>query len=232
MSLPWQEMKTTYLEGEGRRMLGACLAVAFEYAEREAVEKIVMFTATGEGPLLAAKEFLPRYPSVLVVAVTPPVGRAYASPDQPGQLVGAGIIGERRQFLTDLGIPIVAAHLPFKEVYTGHDSERRSEWSRVAEALSIFGGGLPLAVQAVLMATDAGELEPRERVIAMTADTAITVRASRTETFLSPFEGLLIEHIICRPMRFDISKPKHTLFRPAQQQLELPRPGLSLPKKE
>jgi hypothetical protein len=84
-----------------------------------------------------------------------------------------------------------------------------SEWCRVAEALEILGGGFPLCVQAILVACDAGLVGVGERVTAVTADTALSALAARTESFLSPTEGLVVEHIFCRPARYDISRPKH-----------------------
>ena len=59
------------------------------------------------------------------------------------------------------------------------------------------------------MACDAGEVDVGERVAALTADTSIVVLASRTETFLSEKNGLLVEHIICRPAKYNISKHQH-----------------------
>jgi hypothetical protein len=112
-----------------------------------------------------------------------------------------------RDDLQALGVEFVSAHLPFKGIHDGRD--RSSEWSRVAEAFGILGGGFALCVQAVLVATDAGAVQSGERVAVAAADTAFAAIACRTDAFLSPIDGILIEHIICRPQRYTISKPAH-----------------------
>ncbi len=205
--------RTEYFVGEGRAHMQMCLETTFEWCAKNHVSKAVIFTATGDGPLYAVKNLLPRpdLSGVRVIAVTPPFGRVYREDprkkDSP--LVRAGIQPAMKQLLSGFGVPVIAAQLPFKEVHGGQNEQRSSEWTKVSQALSILGGGFPLCVQAVLVACDAGEVEPGERVAALTADTSVIVLSSRTETFLSQREGLLIEHILCRPGRYDISKAEH-----------------------
>ena len=101
---------------------------------------------------------------------------------------------------------MISAHFPFK---TTSNRGRAPEWNEAAEAFGVLGGGFSLCVQAVLVACDAGAVDAGERVVSMSADTSIVALASRTETFLSAHQGLIVEHIICRPMRYGISKPHH-----------------------
>jgi hypothetical protein len=204
---------TTYFEAEGRASMEECINLSVEWCARTGLRKVVIFTGTGEGPYYAAKEVLPReeYSDLEVIAVTPAVGRAYraepGNPDSP--VVYAGIRPAMRDELTALGIEVVSAHLPFSGIQIGR--QRESEWTRVAEAYGVLGGGFSLCVQALLLACDAGSVESGERVVVATADTAFVAVASRTESFLSQSEGLLIEHIICRPMRYSISKRLHLM---------------------
>lgn len=205
------EALTYYFDGEGRARMRDCLRHSIEWCAHAGVPKLVVFTGTGEGPHYAATQLVSRegYTHISIIAVTPPVGRAYranpADPESP--IIRAGIGMAMREELLALGVNVVAAHLPFKEVHDGR--ARTSEWTRVAEAYGVLGGGFALAVQAVLIACDAGEVVPGERVVVATADTSLVVRACPTEFFLSPTEGLLVEHIVCRPLRYDVSKPKH-----------------------
>lgn len=202
---------THYYDGEGRPFMQDCVKRSVESCVREGLRTLVIFTGTGEGPYYAAKELLfqDAYRHLKIVAVTPPYGRPYrqdpANPESP--LVRAGINPAMRDELFTLGVPVVAAHLPFKEMWDG--KERVSEWTRVAEAFGVLGGGFALCVQAVLVACDAGFVDHGERVVALTADTSLITSACRTEAFLSPTEGVLVEHIICRPMRYSISKATH-----------------------
>lgn len=204
----WQSAPTTYFNGEGRAFMQECLGAAFKSAVEREAKTIVIFTGSGEGPLFALQHLLPKveYSHINIVAVTPPFGRPYKRlPSE--ELVTAGIADQLRRFLTSSGIPVISAHLPFKGIQIGHD--RASDWSRVAEAFGVMGGGFALCVQSILIAADAGYIEVGERVIATTADTAIIALAARTETFISPTEGLIVEHVITRPSVFDISKPRH-----------------------
>lgn len=206
---------THYFDHEGRDYMRECLTLALRACVESGLQKLVIFTGTGEGPHFAATELRPQPPfeEIELVAVTPPFGRPYrerpGDPDSP--VVNAGIHPAVRDELEALGVGLVSAHLPFKEMWDGR--ERRSEWSRVAEAYGVFGGGFALCIQALLIACDAGFVQNGERVVVAAADTGFIARATRTETFLSPFEGMLIEHIICRPERYSISKPAHHAFQ-------------------
>jgi hypothetical protein len=199
---------TIYFDGEGRAYMQACLAHAFRWAFRHNIRAVVIFTGTGEGPLYAVQNLATEYPIGQVVAVTPPSGRAYlADPrDKESGVVRAGLAPPLRAFLQEMGVFVVSAHQPFKAVAGASGSP----WANVDAALSILGGGAPLCVQAALVACDAGAVLTGERIVVATADTAISMVASRTDMFLSQTEGLLIEHVICRPRRYDISKREHT----------------------
>lgn len=207
-----KEAPTHYFPGEGREYMRECIDRSVEACLAHEIGSLVIFTGTGEGPHYAAKELLPqeKYSHLHVVAVTPPFGRAYLADPRhgpEGPVVRAGINPAMRDELEALGISVVAAHLPFKEVQIGR--ERVSEWSRVAEALGVLGGGFALCIQAVLLACDAGAVPLGERVVVASADTALIMWTSRTELFLSPWDGLLVEHIVCRPRSYQISKANH-----------------------
>lgn len=200
-----------YVEREGHSSMRSCIDVTFHRSAMLGVKKIVIFTGTGEGAVYALQEWLPRpeHLDVRVVAVTPPVGRRYRLDprDSASPMVAAGIAPNVRNFLADAGLPVVSAHLPFKPI--GGSRSPRAGLTEVGEALSILGGGFALCVQAVLVACDAGEVLVGERVIAASADTSIVAIASRTETFLSKTEGLIVEELLCRPAIYDISKAGH-----------------------
>jgi uncharacterized protein len=210
--------KTTYFDGEGRPAMLDCLCLAAEWCADESIATLVVFTGTGEGPHYVARELLvkDRYRNLRCVAVTPPYGRPYkvnpADPNSP--VVRSGLNPALLDELEQLGVKVVSAHLPFKEIHAGQ--ARTSEWARVAEAFGVLGGGFALCIQAVLVACDAGMVAHGERVVVASADTAFVVVACRTESFLSPTEGLLVEHIICRPRRYDVSKRYHETIAPAQ----------------
>lgn len=200
--------ETMYFSGEGRPYMQECLHACFEYCVKYNINKIVIFTGSGEGPLYALQSLLTRreYENLKVVAVTPPVGRQYRAEPQ-GDIVNAGVSDPLRRVLNNSGISVVSAHLPFKGIHLG--SDRTSELARVGEAFGIMGGGFSLCIQSVLVACDAGYVDVGEPVVAASADTAIAAVATRTESFLSPNASLIVEHIVARPAVFTISKPHH-----------------------
>ena len=233
---------THYFPVEGRACMNDCLQIAVDWCAKEQMEHLVIFTGTGDGPLYAANELLVSAPyrhlHLQIVAVTPPFGRPYREnpTEDTSRLVHAGIPPAMRSELEALGVTVLAAHLPFKEVYDGR--ERTSPWTRVAEAYGVLGGGFALGVQALLIACDAGAVPSGTRVVVATADTAFVAMASRTETFLSPYEGVLVEHLLCRPMRYSISKAKHHHVdgmwgeRLAEPPKQLPLPKTDEPEAE
>lgn len=215
---------THYVGGEGRVSMEECLTTIVARCSALRITKLVVFTGTGEGPMFALRELLQQdeYSGIEMVAVTPPVGRPYRlDPRDPASpIVQAGIAVEVRDFLTDAGVPVISAHLPFKAV--GGRSSPTAEMTEIGDALSILGGGFTLCVQAVLMACDAGEIAMGERVAAATADTAVVLLATRTESFLSKRHGMLVEEIVCRPSIFDISKAGHAFVNKMLEPNEVP----------
>lgn len=206
---------TKFFPSEGKDHMQECISTAFEWGRKHGVSKVVIFTATGEGPIFAVQSLLPRaeYAHFRVVGVSPPVGKTYrADPtNADSHFVSAGVSLEAKEFLRGFDVPVVSAHLPFKEIYSG--SDRPSELGRVGQALEVMGGGFALCIQAVLLACDAGVVERGERVIALTSDTAILARGTRTDRFFAPNDGLIVEHIICRATDLNISKPDHLAFK-------------------
>src|SRR5712691_10839804 len=109
---------TLYLPGEGRVHMKECIAQAFVRCKELSIKHLVIFTGSGEGVLYALQEMLPQpdYSEIEIIAVTPPVGRAYKlDPRDPrSPIVEAGIASEVRTFLVDAGVVVISAHLPFK----------------------------------------------------------------------------------------------------------------------
>ena len=177
--------------------------------------KIVIFTLKGEGPMLAYNQLSGL--DLTIIAVTFPstysveldTGGTY-TPEIPEKVV---------KFFKGVEIPIVRTRLPFDDI-TGAESHNQ-EMAILRKALGVFGGSIPLAIQAVLQATDADLIRPGEEVIAITSDTALLVTASTTRDFLSQSCGLIVNEIICKPRNFTITRPKP---KPPPEVLQMPTP--------
>jgi hypothetical protein len=195
----------TYFPSEGRSHLDECLRLAFASARKHDLKKLVIFTARGEGLKLALNlqgedESIG---DISLVGVTFPCGKSFTDADRNPLAVEIDAVD--RKYFREKGVALVTANMPldpirakFKEHgVLGQDS------GLIANALGIFGGGLTLCVQAILMACDAGEIEIGEHVVAMSADTAIVARAAPTAQLLTE---LIVREIICKPVFLTIGK--------------------------
>lgn len=164
--------------------------------------KVIFFTLQGEGPMLAYNQLSGL--DLKIIAVTFPAtytiklktGGTYP-PDMPEKV---------RKFFDGVEIPIIRARLPFDDI-SGAELHNK-EMAMLKSALSVFGGSMPLAIQAVLQATDSGHIPSGEEVIVATSDTALLVTASTTKDFLDKTNGLVVNEIICKPRNFNISRPQ------------------------
>jgi hypothetical protein len=197
---------TTHFLQEGRENLRKTLGAAFRAAKEHQVEKIVIFTAKGEGVRVAVEEFqsLPEYGDIKLIAVTFPRGKTFKGPDgKPFPPVDIDSADE--ELFRDRGIPIVRAHLPFDPISSPHSDRGplAQSLSLVGDALSMFGGSMSLCVQAVTLACDAGAVGMGEHVVSLTSDTAILVQASCTRLML---QQLIIREIVCKPAILTVTK--------------------------
>lgn len=194
----------TYFLQEGRDNLPECLKIAFQAAKQQHVEKIVIFTAHGEGVQLALDNYcsLEEHQKISLVAVTFPQAKAFTVDGKPLEV---RISDDAERVMKERGIPIVRAHLPFDPIAPPFKDRGvlAQDLSLVESALNIFGGGMSLCVQAVVLACDAGAVGLGEHVIAMTADTAILVQAAPTTRML---RELVVREILCKPAILSIGR--------------------------
>jgi hypothetical protein len=199
--------KVQYFASEGRENLSAvikCIKQFLRNAESEGIvapKKVVFMTREGEGPMLAHSQL--QAEDLKIIAVTFP--RHYAG-SRPDASIFMPEISERvRKFFDAFDIPIVTNRFPFDEII-GAESHNR-EMALLRKALALFGGSVPLAVEAVLQAADAGHVEVGEQVIAATGDTALLVTASTTRLFLAKdSRGFCVNEIICKPRVFSMTR--------------------------
>lgn len=211
-------------DGEGRGNLPTVIKIVKNYLRSMTSNglvcptKIVFFTLKGEGPILAYNQLIDL--DMKIIAVVFPA--TYTAEMTLGGVYHPEIPEKVRKFFDGVEIPVIKGRLPFDSM-AGADAHNR-EMGLIKKALSVFGGSMHLAIQAILQATDAGLVDPGEEVIAVTSDTALLITAATSQDFLSPTCGLIVNEIICKPRNFDISRPK-----PKQKEvLQMPSP-LSAP---
>jgi hypothetical protein len=227
--------KIFYFPDEGRAHLADCLRVSFEAATRYEIEKIVIFTAKGDGIHLALdllqKE--PKYQALKIIAVTFPQGKRFTNRENPDSPLQVEIDLKSRKKFLKRGVPIVQARLPFDPIAASFRDcgLLGQDFSLIGNALSIFGGSMSLCVQAALIACDAGEITWGEHVITMTSDTAILVRAAPTGHFLTDF---VVREILCKPLFLTIGKKEEVppgISDEEQEQREKEPPQLLPPER-
>jgi hypothetical protein len=198
--------KAQYFDSEGRDNLPQVIKTVKNYIRALITSGIpypttlVFFTGQGEGPMLAYNQLSGL--DLKIIAVTFPPNytvnlkddRTY-TPEIPDKI---------RKFFNGVEIPILTARLPFDDM-AGAEFHNK-EMATIRGVLGLFGGSMPLAIQAVLQATDNGLLSNGDQVIVATGDTALLVTASTTQNFLSNTCGLMINEIICKPRNFTISR--------------------------
>lgn len=189
------EYNTTYFWQEGKTNLQDCLRIAFEAAKTHEVKTIVIFTGVGEGVRTAHQDFISQeqYSDIRIVAVTFPHGHPHPNEVSP----------EDEEWMRTNEIPIVRAHLPFDPIRAQYHGVLGQDFSLLGNMVNIFGGGMSLAIQAILMACDAGVVRKGEHVISLTSDTSILARSAPTSHLLTDF---IVREIFCKAVFMDISK--------------------------
>lgn len=205
------EHNTTYFLQEGKANLRECLRLSFEAAAKHDISKIVIFTGAGEGVKIAYNEFSSQeqYSHIQIVAATFPQGHPHAHL----------FLAEDQDWMDEKKIPLIRAHLPFDPIrtqYQGHGILGQ-DFSLLGNVLSVFGGSMSLAIQAVLMACDASAVRKGEHVIALTSDTSIMVRSAPTSHLLT---DLIVRAVFCKAAFLDVSKKEEL---PASEKAEAPK---------
>jgi hypothetical protein len=191
-----------YFDSEGKSHIAETADLVRQRASDLGIQKIVAFTSDGEGPR-ELHRVLGGAP-ITIIAVTWPYRQKVFNQDtgEPFYLPTSNP-GVRKE-LEELGIRFVQGTMPFAPVIIPGTRDHRIEG--IKEGLSLVSGGLYMCVEGILMATDAGLVEPGEIVIAMTADTAIVANGVSSTWLFHPEEGMAISEIICKPKKFTVSR--------------------------
>jgi len=194
-----------YFANEGKENLRECAHIAFRAVIQHGFEKLLIFTAKGDGlqAALEIQEQISEYSQIKLVGVTFPQGKLFAEKEgeQPPTQIDDILLGR----LKEAQIPIVRARLPFDPIWSTYPTKNvlAQDMSIIGNALNTFGGGMSLCFQAALMACDAGEVQWGEHVVVMSADTALIVQAAPTDHFLT---DLIVREILCKPAFLTVSR--------------------------
>ena len=202
-----------YFEREGRDNLVEVIRVvkrALKKREELRSFKLVIFTAAGEGPWHAYNQLAEYEPRI--IAVTFPIDFSVKRGDER---VFPRISPKLKKFFDGVGVTVVSpAPLPW-DLIEGMELHNQ-QMKTVKAAITLFGGGFTMCIQAVLRACDGGHVESGERVIAVSGDCAALITAATSRKFLGS-EGLTVHEIFCKPRNFNIARPQAA---PSQQPVQ------------
>lgn len=187
-----------YFPDEGRHHRLATFRACRARLKAGDIKKLVIFTLDGAAVLEALKTLGLVKPQIIAVSFPPETRPAK---DEAAPPIQAGITGEMYTRLRNANVTIVQGTMPLREIVIPNDRDVKIE--AIRRTLWLMSGGVELCIEGVLMACDAGWVLPGEVVMACSADTAITARASRTSRLLTDFE---IQEIICKPRRLTITR--------------------------
>jgi len=187
----WRQ--TLYLPGEGKEYFPCVVEAVANYVRETGLQKVLVFTLDGKGALALADAL--HETKAQVVAVTFPATQKFAIPDKG--VIQVTIDSEMYSSLASKGVSVVRSTLPFGDILIPGSPDVKL--SAIHHTLRLFGGGMTLCVQAVVIACDSGCLELGEEVISVAADTAIVAAASGKWALFSPSDGMEIREIICKP---------------------------------
>ena len=91
-------------------------------------------------------------------------------------------------------IKLISSTLPLEPIII--PGLQNNPYESINKTLDIFGDGVSIAVQSVLMSTDTGNIKPSTRVLSLTAGLAIDTEATNSRFLFHPTKGLKIQHII------------------------------------
>jgi hypothetical protein len=191
-----------YFEREGRANLPKVLKVVKRTFKRRPdlrALKLVIFTATGDGPALAYAHLHEYDPRIVAVTFPPDF-----SVSKGNEKFHPQISAKLRSFFDGVRVKVITGRRPFDAIegLQAHNEQMQL----IRDVLTLFGGSFSLGIQAVLSACDCGEVEIGERVVCMTGDIAAIVTASTTKRFLAKTAGLVVNEILCKPRNLTLSR--------------------------
>lgn len=195
------ESNIFYFNQEGAQNTDSTIDLVLERQKMLNINKILVFTKDGDTALKLRK----KNKDLNVIAVSFPSKQEIYIPDEDNgtkKVEPATSREEVQQILAKNNIQLVLGTMPFNEIVIPGIKETKKQI--IYHTLSLISGGLNLCIQAVCMATDNGKVSPQEKVIAMSADTAIVATASNTYWLFHPTKGLEVNELICKPKHLSI----------------------------
>lgn len=193
------EREVTYFKHCGEANTETVLQAVRSRCEEARLSKVVIASETGRSAMKAIDIFKGASIEVIVVTHYP----AVTSGPKGKILIGIKRkeYTERLKMLKEAKVKIVQGTVPFAPPSRSLSWNYPTPEGIVDKTLEIFGAGTKVAVEAAIMATDAGEINEGEEVICCGGtfkglDTALVVKAAYSINFFKEFE---VKEIVAKP---------------------------------
>ncbi|PMB74269.1 hypothetical protein C0199_00395 [Candidatus Bathyarchaeota archaeon] len=198
--LEYVERKTTYFRYCGEINTKKVLEAAKTRCLEIGIGKVVIASETGRSAIKALNIF--NGTSIQLIVVTHYPAETWG----PKGNIPIGL--KREEYVQNLkklvekGCKIVQGTRPFAPPSRSIFWEHPTPEGVIDKTLEIFGAGTKIAIEAAIMATDAGEAEEGEEIISCAGtykglDTAIVVKTAYSMNFFKNFE---VREIIAKPL--------------------------------
>lgn len=192
--------KNAYFKYCGEINTDMTLKLAKERCLDLGISKIIVASETGRSALKALEVF--KNVDIQLIVVTHPPATTWG----PKGDIPIGLYREEysdiRRKLIESGVSLIQGTRPFAPPSRYLDWKYPTPESVIDKTLEIFGAGAKIAVEASLMATDAGAVGEGEVVVSCAGtykglDTALVVKTSYTMNFFKSFE---VKEIVAKPL--------------------------------
>lgn len=194
------EKRITYFRYCGEVNTEKVLHAAKSRCEETGLSKVVIASETGKSALKALSIFKGTRIKLIVVTHYP------ATTWGPQGDIPIGLkqkeYAETLKKLEENGVKIVQGTRPFAPPSRSINWKYPTPESIIDKTLEIFGAGTKIAIEASVMATDAGEVEAGEEIVSCAGtykglDTALVVKTAYSGSFFKEFE---VKEIIAKPI--------------------------------
>jgi len=196
-----------YYENVGRENLAQTIEIVKQRCGIGDINKVFIFAATKQSVIDLSTAL--KDSNCKVCAVSFPYKQTFVvkkgGEEPPEEVIPETSLPETRKEFADIGVDLVQGVMPFEDIILPGVSDLKTQV--LIRTLEMISQGLPLCVQAAIMACDGGYAEPGEKIIVMSADTAIVITAAQKKWLFHPKKGIDIHEILCKPYssKMDIS---------------------------
>lgn len=186
----------TYFETKGNQNFDEVISVVAKYIENDNfIKNVVLFAGNVESALKLQNKLGIINDSVTITVTTYPYGRKFNKKDSDNFIIPSAATKEGKETIVEAGMNYIQGGLLFDPILscTGDNS-----LEMIASAYATISKGLPLCINAAIMAFENGIVEENEQIIAISGDTAIVLTpTSKREIFCDNFK---IHKILCMPL--------------------------------